>query len=1156
MLRRDFLATPAALAAQSPQPFDLVIQNGQLVDGSGSPARRADIGIRGSKIAAIGDLKNAKSKHSIDAQNHVVAPGFIDMHNHSDETLIDDPRCESAVRQGITTMILGEGNSAGPIAPGIREWSTMGEYFAFVEKKKVATNIASYVGQTQIWTHVKGNALKDATPEEMEKMKAEVDKAMREGAMGLSTSLLMPPSSLMTTAQLIELAKVVKKHGGIYSTHIRDEGQGVFRSIEEAIAISRGAKIRVDIIHLKIADTKLWGQMKEVISMIDKARGEGLDVRTHVYPYTAGQNNLRAIIPPWAHNGGNTAMLQRLRTPEDRERMKREIRSGLPDWYNHYLATGGGWAGMLLVELKSEKYKPFVGKRMSELIAAQGGKDDVEVFFDVLLQENGSVPTVYFHHSEEDMTYALRQPYTSVGSDGAAIANDGPARAMNPHPRWYGTFPRILGRYVREKKILTLEAAIRKMTSMNAEKIGIKDRGLLKEGNWADVTVFNPATVIDKATFENPHQYPEGIPHVVVNGELVLENNKRTATLPGKVIRHAALLFAAFLGTTQAQDFNATAYSALEKAACRACHTAEGVASATRLHFPEADASPAKIEAFGKSLVEFIDATNPENSLLRKKPTGLVQHAGGLRFKPGSDADKAVIAWAQRLTKLTKPELADAMLYRRKEAAGTGYAQTRIFLRRLTHHEYNNVIRDLLGDTSQPASQFPPEDFVNGFKTQYQGQTISPLLMESYSQAAEKIARNALRRGAIPAKPTKDFIAGFGRRAFRRPLTPEETKRYQSLELKGGPQLVVEAMLQSPAFLFRLEDTDDAALKPYAAASRLSFTLWASMPDESLLNAASKREPLAAHARRMIEDERAKENLDEFTSQWLRFDRILGTAKMRRIYPKFNREAAVAMTEEARRFVRDLAWTDRSFMELFTDPHAYLTADLAAIYDMPAPAQEYQRVAFDAKSERAGLLGQALFLASTAKPDDTSPTARGLFVREQLLCQHVPPPPPGVDTNLPALSDDKPLTNKERLAAHLSNSSCAGCHTLVDPIGFGFEKFDAIGGRREAARVYFSEKKAEKGPKSIDLPLDTSGYLAGVPDAKFSNPKEIGAILAKTPVCQECIVKQIFRYTSGRLETRADHGQLHALTERFRESQFRFKELMLSIALARAEWKD
>lgn len=1152
--RRALLLSPSLLASQS-TPADLLIRNANLFDGSGAPPRRADIAITGQRITSIGDLNAVSAKRTLDAQGLAASPGFIDMHNHSDETLIDDPRCESMIRQGVTTMILGEGNSAGPLAPGIREWSTLGGYFDFVAKNKAAANIASYVGQTQIWTHVKGNALTPATPAELERMKAEVDRAMRDGAFGLSSSLLMPPSNLMTTAQLVELAKVARKHGGIYSTHIRDEGQGVYRSIAEAIEIARGAQIPVDIIHLKIADTKLWGQMKEVIARIDKARAEGLDIRTNVYPYTAGQNNLRAIIPPWAHNGGNTAMLARLRNAEDRARMKTEIREGLPNWYNHYLATGGGWSGMLLVELKSEKYKPFVGKRMSDLIAAQGTPDDVEVFFDVLLAENGDVPTVYFHHSEEDMTYALRQPYTSIGSDGAAIANDGPARRMNPHPRWYGTFPRVLGRYVREKKIIPLETAIRKMTSMNAEKIGLRDRGLLKPGYFADVTLFDPNSVIDRATYENPHQYPDGIPHVIVNGQIVLENNKRTTALPGQVLRHALLLMIAAL-STQAQDFASTLYPVLDKAACRACHTAEGVASATRLHFPEAGAPPAKLEAFGRSLVEFIDPANPNDSLLRRKPTGLTAHAGGVRIQPNSEGDQALKTWITRLGNLTKAELAEAKLYRRREAAGSGYARTRIALRRLAHHEYNNVIRDLLGDTSQPANQFPPEDFINGFKTQYQGQTISPLLMEAYSQAAEKIARNADRRAAIPSKPTKDFIATFGRRAFRRPLSPDELKRYSALEAKGGPQLAVEAMLQSPGFLFRLEDTADPALKPYAAATRLAFTLWASMPDDALLDAAANNAPLEPHARRLLSDERAKENLDEFTAQWLRFDRVLGTAKSRRLYPKFNREAAVAMTEEARRFVRDLAWSDRNFMELLTDPHGYLTADLAAIYDLPAPAQEYQRVPFDAKSERAGLLGQALFLASTAKPDDTSPTARGLFVREQLLCQHVPPPPPGVDTNLPALSEEKPLTNKERLAVHLSNASCAGCHTLVDPIGFGLEKFDAIGGRREAMRIAFSERKSKDAPKFIDLPLDTAGYVAGLPSARFSGPRELGEILARTEVCQECIVKQLFRYVSGRLETRADHGLIQSLTQRFRDSQFRFKELMLSVALARAEAKD
>ena len=607
-----------------------------------------------------------------------------------------------------------------------------------------------------------------------------------------------------------------------------------------------------------------------------------------------------------------------------------------------------------------------------------------------------------------------------------------------------------------------------------------------------------------------------------------------------------------------AQEFRTTLYPVFEKAGCRACHNTEGVSSATRLQFPEADAPPEKVEAFGRSLIELVDRLNPADSVLRRKPTGRVAHGGGVRIPPGSPGEAAIEQWIARLTKMTGVELSEALAYRKREAAGEGYERSRIYLRRLTHHEYNNVVRDLLGDTSQPAQQFPPEDFVNGFKTQYQGQSVSPLLMETYSQAAEKIARNALRRGSLPAKVTPGWVASFGRRAFRRPLRAEELKRYEALAVKGGAQLVAEAMLQSPAFLFRLEDTDEAALKPYAAASRLSFALWASMPDEALLAAAASGEILTAagagkHARRLLDDERAKENIDEFTAQWLRFDRVLGTAKDRRRYPKFNREAAVAMTEEARRFVRDLAWSDRSFMEVLTDPHGYVSADLAAIYDLPVPAREYERVAFDAKSERAGLLGQALFLASTAKPDDTSPTARGLFVREQLLCQHVPPPPPGVDTNLPVLSEAKPLTNKERLGVHLSSPACAGCHTLIDPIGFGFEKFDAIGGRREAARILFTERKAKDAPKHIDLPLDTRGYVSGLKAAEFTNPRELGEVLAKTEICQECIVKQLFRYTVGRFETRADRPAIDALAARFRGSQFRFRELMLSLAIFRTQ---
>ena len=529
----------AALPLAAQTQFDTLIRGGTVIDGSGAEGRAADVGVRDGRIAAIGDLSDATAGRVIDAAGLVVAPGFIDMHNHSDDTLLVEPHCESMIRQGVTTMVLGEGGSAGPVKSGEEKWETLGGYFDLVERQGVAANICSYVGQTQVWTFVKGHELKPATDEEVEAMKAEVDKAMREGAMGLSTSLLMPPSSLVTTDQLVELAKVAQEHGGIYSTHIRDEGQGVFESVSEAIEIGRRADIRVDVIHLKIADQKLWGQMEELTGLIQNARDQGHDIRANVYPYTAGQNNLRAIIPPWAHEGGNEAMLERLRAPEARERMKKDILNGIDGWYNHYLAVGGDWSRMLLVGLSDPDNKKYVGKRMSDVIADRGG-DPLDVFFEFLLEEGGSVRTVYFHHDEPDMLYALKQPFTSVGSDGSAISKDGQFSDMQPHPRWYGTFPRVLGRYVREKEALTLPEAIKKMTSMNAEKINLKERGLVREGYWADLTLFNPETVIDRATFENPHQYPEGIPYVLVNGELVLDNGEVTESLPGRVLRGPA----------------------------------------------------------------------------------------------------------------------------------------------------------------------------------------------------------------------------------------------------------------------------------------------------------------------------------------------------------------------------------------------------------------------------------------------------------------------------------------------------------------------------------------------------------------------------------------------------------------------------------------
>jgi N-acyl-D-aspartate/D-glutamate deacylase len=533
-------------------PYDVVIAGGSVLNGDGTPAVTADVGIRDGRIATIGDLKTAQARQRIDAAGLTVAPGFIDMHNHSDYTILVEPKAESMIRQGVTTMVLGESRSAGPVKQGANDdprsradgatvdWTTLGGYFARLERQHMSTNIASYVGEEQVWTYVKGYGQTPATPAEIEEMKTLVAQAMEEGAMGLSTALLQPPSSIATTANLIELATVSRQYGGIYSSHIRDEGENVFKAVDEAIQVGAGAGIPVDILHMKIAHQKLWGRAGEIIGMVQKARDAGQNVQANVYPYTAGQNNLSSIVPPWAHDGGRQKMLERLRDPAARRRMHDEVLHGLPNWYNHYLATGGGWSGMLLVSLQHERNKPFQGKRMSDLIAARGG-DPVDVLFDVLVEEGGSVPTVFFHHSEPDMQMVLKQPWTSIGSDGSAVNPDGPTGRSHPHPRYYGTFPRVLGRYARDLKVITLPDAVRKMTSLNADKIGLKDRGRLKEGAWADVTIFNPATVIDKATFENPHQFPVGIEYVIVNGKVVVDQNVQNKTLAGRALRRGRL---------------------------------------------------------------------------------------------------------------------------------------------------------------------------------------------------------------------------------------------------------------------------------------------------------------------------------------------------------------------------------------------------------------------------------------------------------------------------------------------------------------------------------------------------------------------------------------------------------------------------------------
>jgi len=633
-------------------------------------------------------------------------------------------------------------------------------------------------------------------------------------------------------------------------------------------------------------------------------------------------------------------------------------------------------------------------------------------------------------------------------------------------------------------------------------------------------------------------------------------------------------LLAVFLHPLGAQEgaFGSGLYQIMERAACRSCHNPDGVASATRLHFPEPDAAAGRIAAFGRSLVVLVDRERPGRSLLFNKPTNRIPHAGGERIKPGSPDEAVLKAWIQSLSQLSGEDLARALKYREEEASGAGQAPPRTDLRRLTHSQFNHTVRDLLGDQTKPADQFPPEDFVNGFRNQSQGQSLSPLLIEAYSAAAEKLARNAFRggdtHGLIPCKPSAAcrtrFVREFGLKAFRRPLDTDEQKRYETLmsretDFLKGAQLAIEAMLQSSNFLFWLDETSDPKWKPYVTASRLSYAIWDSMPDAALLAAAARGELATPQgvektARRMLDDPRAHEALGEFAAQWLRFDRILTVNKDRRKFPQFKRETAVAMTEEALAFVGDLVWNGRNFMELFTADYGFVDVELAPIYKVPAPAKEFDRVAFPAGSDRAGILGQALFLALTAKPEESSPTARGLFVREQFLCQHVPDPPAGVNTNLPPVTQARPQTNRDRMSEHATNPSCATCHKLIDPIGFGLEKFDAVGAKRDKFTLDFTPDRGEgrRGPrKTMDLDIDATGFIAGIPDSQFRSPAELGAVMAKSAQCQECIVKQYFRYTLGRMETPADRPAIHKLLEDFRNSQFRFKELIVSLARLR-----
>jgi N-acyl-D-amino-acid deacylase len=539
----------AAASAQDPT-YDAVIRNGKVIDGTGNPWFSGDVAIRGDKIVAVGRVPACKAMREIDASGLIVAPGFIDMHSHSDTVLLEDGKAESKIRQGVTTEVLGEGSSAGPrvgkmspqsmlVGGKPATWRTLGEYFQVVEKAGVSVNVASYVGIDNVWQSVMGTSYERPAKEQLAEMQTLVEQAMQDGAIGLSTMLAMPPGSLATLDDLVLLCEPVHRHAGLYSTHNRNEGTGVFDAIREAIGVGERAKIPVDIIHVKIADQEYWGRMKEIVELIEAARRRGVNVQTNIYPYTRGNNNLSSIIPPWAHEGGRGQYLARLKDPAEREKMKKDIRGGIAGWYNHFTAVGGDWSRML-ISGKSQ----YEGQTMDRVIALRTmgvnpKPDSLDVLFDLLLEEGGSVSTVYAHHTEEDMNYALRQPWCSIGSDGSAFSIEGELRRGNPHPRNFGTFPRILGVYARDGQLLTLEDAVRKMTSLNANKLGLRDRGLVREGLAADLCLFDPAKIIDHATYTEPFQYNDGIEYVLVNGHVVLDRGTHTGAKPGRALRHA-----------------------------------------------------------------------------------------------------------------------------------------------------------------------------------------------------------------------------------------------------------------------------------------------------------------------------------------------------------------------------------------------------------------------------------------------------------------------------------------------------------------------------------------------------------------------------------------------------------------------------------------
>ncbi|CAN5592788.1 amidohydrolase family protein [soil metagenome] len=535
----------------SPPPaneFDVLIRNGTVYDGSGGAGRKADVALRGDRIAGVGNYKDAKARLTIDAHGLAVAPGFINMLSWSTESLIADGRSQSEIRQGVTTEIMGEGESMGPLNDRLREkmlreqkdihyeikWTTLAEYLRYLESRGISCNVASFIGATTIRENVIGFDDQPPTPQQLEQMRTLVRQEMEAGALGIGSSLIYPPAFYAETPELIELCKVAAQYQGKYISHMRSEGNQLLEALDELIQISRAAKIPAEVYHIKAAGRSNWPKLDKLLARIEAAQKEGLKITADMYTYTAAGTGLDACLPPWTEEGGYPALFKRLRDPAIREKIAREVKTPGDAWENLYLATESP-EKILLVGFKSEKLKPLTGKSLAE-VAKMRGKDPIETIMDLIAEDESRIDSIYFLMSEENVRKEMTKRWISFGSDEASQAPEGVFLKSNPHPRAYGNFARVLGKYVREEKVISLGEAVRRLSALPAANLGLDHRGLLKEGMFADVVIFDPTTIADRATFEKPHQYAVGMKHVFVNGEQVLKDGEHTGAKPGRAL--------------------------------------------------------------------------------------------------------------------------------------------------------------------------------------------------------------------------------------------------------------------------------------------------------------------------------------------------------------------------------------------------------------------------------------------------------------------------------------------------------------------------------------------------------------------------------------------------------------------------------------------